>query len=70
MHALAPNTPTTPSTKTIAAFRHLYSLAKVDLPVFVDDFHPKMNFVLDKEAFFCFDTFSISFIQQSFKYGA
>jgi hypothetical protein len=26
-------------------------LVEVDLPPFVDDFHPKMDFVLDKKTF-------------------
>jgi hypothetical protein len=51
MHALTPSTLTTPSTKTIVALCHLYPLAKVDLHFFVNNFHPKRNLVLDKEAF-------------------
>jgi hypothetical protein len=41
-----------PSTKTIAALHHFHPLAEVDFPSFVNDFHPKTDLVLDKEAFF------------------
>jgi len=51
VRALAPNTLATPLAKIIVALRHLHTLAKVDLPPFVDDFHLKTNFVLDGEAF-------------------
>jgi len=51
MCALARNTPSTPSAKTIVALYHLHPLVKVDLPPFVDNFHPKTNFILDIEAF-------------------
>jgi hypothetical protein len=51
MCALAPKTLATPLAKTIVALRHLHPLAKVDLPPFVDDFHPNTNLVLDREAF-------------------
>jgi hypothetical protein len=37
--------------RPIVTIRHLYPLAKVDLPLFVDDFHRKMNLVLDKKAY-------------------
>jgi hypothetical protein len=49
--ALAPNTPTAPSFETIVALCHLHRLAKVDLPLFVDNFHPEVNLILDREAF-------------------
>ncbi len=48
---LASISPAAPLIKTIATFRHLHPLIEVDLPPFVDDFHPKMDCVLDKEAF-------------------
>jgi hypothetical protein len=47
MHALAPNTLVAPLTKTIGAFCHLNLLVEVDLLFFVNDFHPKTNFILD-----------------------
>jgi len=47
---IGPNIPTT-STKTIVALCHLHPLAEVDFPPFVDDFHPKTDFVLDTNAF-------------------
>jgi hypothetical protein len=40
-----------PSTKTIVSIRHLHPLVGVDLPPFVDDSHPKINFFLDRKAF-------------------
>jgi hypothetical protein len=49
--ALAPNTFTIPLIKAIVTFRHLHSLAEVDFPPFVNDFHLKTNFILDKKAF-------------------
>jgi hypothetical protein len=33
------------------ALCHLHPLAEVDFPPFVDDFHPKTDFVLDTNAF-------------------
>jgi hypothetical protein len=50
-HALAPTIHVAPLVKTIVAFHHLHSLAEVDLPLFIDDFHPKMDLVLDRETF-------------------
>jgi hypothetical protein len=49
--ALAPDTFTTPLIKTIATLHHLHPLAEVDFPPFVNDFHPKMNFILDRKTF-------------------
>jgi hypothetical protein len=40
-----------PSVETIATFHHIHPLVEVDLPPFVNNFHPKMDLVLDKEAF-------------------
>ncbi len=40
-----------PIVKTITSFHHLHPLAKVDLFLFVDDFHLEMDLVLDREAF-------------------
>ncbi len=51
MHTLAPNTPTTPSAETIMTLCHLHPLVEVDLPPFVEDFHPEMDLVLDRETF-------------------
>jgi len=51
MCALAHKTPLAPSTKTIVALHRLHPLVKVDLPPFVNNFHPKTNFILDIEAF-------------------
>jgi hypothetical protein len=48
--ALAPNIHATPLVETIAALRHFHPLAEVDLPLFVNDFHPKTDHVLDREA--------------------
>jgi len=33
------------------AFHHLHPLVEVDLPPFVNDFHPEMDLVLDIEAY-------------------
>jgi len=51
VRTLAPSFPTVPLTKTIVALHHLHPLAKVDLPHFVNNFHPEIDLVLDKEAF-------------------
>jgi hypothetical protein len=40
-----------PSTETIATLHHFHPLVEVDLPPFVNDFNPKMDLILDKEAF-------------------
>ncbi len=50
MHILIPSTPATPWAKTIATLPHLHPLVKVDLPLFIDDFHPK-RILFWKEAF-------------------
>jgi hypothetical protein len=50
MCALAPNTFVAPLVETITTFHHFHPLDEVDLPRFVDDFHLKMNLVLDREA--------------------
>ncbi len=61
MCALAPNTFVAPSTKTIVTLCHLHPLAKVDLPPFVNNFHPETNLVLEKETFiFTLTCFHIS----------
>jgi len=39
------------SVKTIMAFRRLHPLVEVDLPPFVDDFHLKLDLVLDRKTF-------------------
>ncbi len=58
--ALGPNT-MAPLTKTIMALHHFHPLVKVDLPLFVDDFHLETNFILDREAFISILTHSPSF---------
>jgi hypothetical protein len=50
-----------PLTKTIMALHHFHPLVKVDLPLFVDDFHLETNFILDREAFISILTHSPSF---------
>ncbi len=45
MHALAP------LAKTIATLHHVHPLVKVDIPPFVNYFHPKMDFIFDRDAF-------------------
>jgi hypothetical protein len=45
------NTHAAPSNETRGVLRLLHPLAKVDLPVFVDDFHLEMKLILDWEAF-------------------
>jgi hypothetical protein len=35
----------------MGVLRLLHPLAKVDLPPFVDDFHPKAKVILDQETF-------------------
>jgi hypothetical protein len=49
--ALAPSTLATPLFKTITTFCHLHPLVEVDLPSLVDNFHLKMDFLKNKEAF-------------------
>jgi hypothetical protein len=51
MRALAPKTHVAPLTETIATLRHLHPLPKVDLPLFVDNFHLETDLVLDRKAF-------------------
>jgi hypothetical protein len=51
MRALVPNILVAPLAQTIMTFHHFYPLAEVDLPPFVEDFHPKMDFFLDRETF-------------------
>jgi len=51
MRTLAHSTPTTPLIETITALWHLLPLAEVDFFPFVDNFHPKMNFVLNRKTF-------------------
>jgi hypothetical protein len=43
-----------PLLKTIVALHHLHPLAKVDLPLFVDDFHLEIDFVLDRKTLILF----------------
>jgi hypothetical protein len=51
VHTLVPNTPRAPLVETIAALCHLHRLAEVDFPLFVNDFHLKITFVLEGKAF-------------------
>jgi hypothetical protein len=51
MCVLGPTTRVAPLVKTITSLHHLHPLVEVDLPLFVDDFHPEMDLVLDREAF-------------------
>jgi hypothetical protein len=51
MRALGPNFLMAPSVETIVAFCHLHQLVEVDLPLFVNDFHPEMDLVLDRKTF-------------------
>jgi hypothetical protein len=51
VHAFTPSTHAAPSTKTIASIRHLHPLVGVDLPPFVNNFHLKIDFVLDRNGF-------------------
>jgi hypothetical protein len=51
VRALTLSTPTTPFDETTRILHLLYPLAKVDLPPFVDDFHPKTEVILNQEAF-------------------
>jgi hypothetical protein len=51
MCALAPNIHVAPLAETIVTIHHFHPLVGVDLPPFVNDFHPKINFVLDRKAF-------------------
>jgi hypothetical protein len=44
VHTLAPNTLAAPSVETITAFRHFHPLAKVNLPLFIEDFHLETDF--------------------------
>jgi hypothetical protein len=48
---LVPYIHTTPSAKAIATLHHFHPLVEVDLPPFVNDLNPKMDLVLDREAF-------------------
>ncbi len=45
--ALDLNTPTTPFNETTRIFHLLHPLIEVDLPLFVDDFHPKTEVILN-----------------------
>jgi hypothetical protein len=50
MHALAFNIFMAPLVETITTLCHFYALVKVNLPLFINDFHLEMDFILDKEA--------------------
>jgi hypothetical protein len=70
IHALIPNTPTTPFNETTWVLRFFHPFIEVDFPPFVDDFHPEMKVILNQEAFyFCFGSFTTSFFQWPFGYG-
>jgi hypothetical protein len=51
MCALVMNISMVPSNDTMVAFYLLDPLAKVDLPHFVNDFHPKTKFIINREVF-------------------
>jgi len=51
MCALAPSIFVAPSVETIAALCHFHPLVEVNLFPFVNNFHLKMNLVLDKTTF-------------------
>jgi hypothetical protein len=51
MRTLAHSTPMTPLIETITTLWHLLPLAEVNFYPFVDNFHPKMNLVLDRKTF-------------------
>jgi hypothetical protein len=51
MHYLAFSIHVAPLAKTIVALGHLHPLVEIDLLPFANDFHPKTNLVLGKEAF-------------------
>jgi len=51
MRALVPNILVAPLAQTIMALHHFHPLVEVDRPPFVEDFHPKMDIVLDRETF-------------------
>jgi len=51
--ALAPTFLRPPSTETITTLCHLDPFAEVDLTPFVNDFHPKMDLILDRKTFIC-----------------
>jgi hypothetical protein len=55
---LVPYTHAAPSAKTIATLHHFHPLVEVNLPPFVDDFNPKTDLVLDREAFIYFVMYS------------
>jgi len=58
VRALTPNTPKATSIETIMAFHHFHPSVEVDLPPFVENFHPKTNIVLDKKnIYFCLTHF-------------
>jgi hypothetical protein len=70
MCALALGILVAPLTKTIVALCHLHPLVEVDLPLFVNNFHPKMDLVLDLKTFiYALTHFPPSFIWWSFRYG-
>ncbi len=54
VHALAPNTLATPLVETITTLHHFHPLAKVKLPPFIEDFHPKTNFFWIEKLSFMF----------------
>ncbi len=44
--ALVRNTPVTPSNETMGILCFLHPLVEIDLPPFMDDFHPEMKVIL------------------------
>jgi hypothetical protein len=51
MRTLTPNTHLTPFDKTIRVLHLFHPLIEVDISPFVNDFHPKIEVILNQEAF-------------------
>ncbi len=51
IHALTLNTLVAPSNETMGVLYFLHPYVKLDLPRFVDNFHPKTKVILDRETF-------------------
>ncbi len=51
MHALFPNILVVPFNETMVAFCFLHPLVEVNLPFFIDDFHPNTKVILNQDAF-------------------
>jgi len=51
IHALTLNTLVAPFNETMGVLYFLHPYVKLDLPCFVDNFHPKTKVILDRETF-------------------